>query len=101
MSDTLVCRDLIEEVSHRDKRQTEVCRTSVSVTSRCTEARAIFWRQNKRPYHLRLEGITIVEVQLPEPEVEAWRVRITSQVADVFHVDKHPTVLLIVEGLSV
>jgi hypothetical protein len=27
---TLVCRDLKEEVYHRDERQTEVCRTSVS-----------------------------------------------------------------------
>ena len=38
---TLVCRDPTEEVDHRDERQTEVCRTSVCLTSRLAEAEAI------------------------------------------------------------
>src|SRR5258705_491418 len=74
---------------------------TVCVTSWLSKTRAIFRRKNKRPHHLRLEGIATVEVQLPKPEDEARRVRITSQVPDVFHVDKHPTVFLIVEGLAV
>src|SRR2546428_13148306 len=58
-------------------------------TSWLAEARAIFRRKNERPHHLRLEWISIKLVQLAQPEGEARRVRITSQIADVFHVDKH------------
>src|SRR6267142_425980 len=74
---------------------------NLDVTSRLSEAEAIFGSQDKRPDHFRLEGIAVVEVQLPKPEDEACSVRITSQVSDIFHEHKHAPVLLIVEGLAV
>src|SRR6266576_3205841 len=68
---------------------------------RLTETRAILRRQGKRPHHLCLERIASVEVQLSKPEDEARSIRITPQVADVFHAHKQSPLLLIDEGLSV
>ena len=59
MSDTLlVCRVLTEKVYHRDRRQTEVCRTSVCPTSGTRDT------QNRAP--CRVAGRSLVEWTLQQ-----------------------------------
>ncbi len=63
-----------------------------------TEPVTIFPGVKESLNHLRLHEVAIKLVELAQPEIEAWRVRIAAQVSEILHQDKGRVEILMREG---